>query len=170
MKRIILLRHAKSSWNVAGLSDHERPLNKRGKAASPKIGSWLQSNGYLPDLILCSTAIRAQETVDRLGFPEQVPVVYAKHLYLADPMHLLQALRGVEDQHDCVMITGHQPGLSTFARLLSPDAAPNCAQAFEHFPTAAAGVFQTDNKTWGQLEAGQAAFIDFAKPRDLDGQ
>ena len=66
MKKVILLRHAKSSWDNPGLDDHDRPLNKRGRAASPVIGEWLTRKQHVPDAILCSTAVRARETLERL--------------------------------------------------------------------------------------------------------
>ncbi|MEO0763161.1 MAG: histidine phosphatase family protein, partial [Pseudomonadota bacterium] len=67
MKTVILLRHAKSSWSDPELEDHERPLNKRGKAAAPLMGDWLERSGYRPDLVLCSPAKRTRQTLRRIA-------------------------------------------------------------------------------------------------------
>ena len=165
MKKIILLRHAKSSWKQLDLADHDRPLNKRGRAAAPVIGAWMIQNGHVPQVILCSTSVRTRETLDRLGLPlEEVEVHYSEDLYLASPDEMLSALQGVLEAYNSAMIIAHQPGLSAFADALTRDAAPDCRQAFEHFPTAAVGVFQSDIPQWRTLNYGSADFTQFAKP------
>lgn len=166
-KTIILLRHAKSSWKHPGLDDHDRPLNKRGRAAAPVIGRWLLDHGYVPKIILCSTSTRTRETVERLGLPTSESVAYQPDLYHASTGDLLESLRSCSDHFASVMIVGHQPGLSAFAEMLSGQVPPHCAEAFEHFPTAAAAVFKSSATSWKHLRSGQAEFIDFAKPRDL---
>ena len=92
MKTLYLLRHAKSSWDDPLQSDHARPLNKHGRAAAPLIATWLASRGHVPDTVLCSSAARTRETVDRMrpalpGLPE--PMV-EEELYHASP----DAMRG----------------------------------------------------------------------------
>ena len=171
MKKIILLRHAKSSWNHPGLSDHDRPLNKRGRAAAPVIGNWLSCKGHVPDVILCSPSVRTQETVRRLEMTSdrQPALELQDSLYHASQDALLHALRGLSDTYQSAMIVGHQPGLSTFAGMLAECAEAHCVQAYQHFPTAAAAIFEADVSGWSALAYCSAWFRDFVKPRDLDG-
>ena len=171
MKKIILLRHAKSSWKHPGHSDHERPLNKRGRAAAPVIGGWLYRKDHVPDVILCSTSVRTRETVHRLEMtPETPPVLELREsLYHASQDDLLHALQGLSDMYQSAMIVGHQPGLSTFAGMLAECAEAHCVQAYQHFPTAAAAIFEADVSGWSALAYCSAWFRDFVKPRDLDG-
>ncbi len=167
MKTIILLRHAKSSWNHPGLSDHDRPLNKRGRTAAPVIGGWLLQKGHIPDVILCSTAVRTQETVDRLGWPTYPNTFLKSELYLASASGLMKALKHTDNDAACVMLVAHQPGLAECAGLLTATSNPHCEAAFDHFPTGAAAIFHVDIAHWQALEPHRATFTDFAKPRDL---
>ena len=170
MKKIILLRHAKSSWKHAGLSDHERPLNKRGRNAAPVIGDWLNRNGHTPDVILCSTAIRTQDTVERLGLSTDLDsaLMLQSALYHAAPDDLLTALKALEDTHQSAMIVAHEPGLSSFSGMLAKTAGTHCVAAYEHFPTAAAAIFEADIKRWSELAYCSARFADFVMPRHLE--
>lgn len=169
MKRLILLRHAKSSWGDPDLPDHDRPLTKRGRGAVPVIAAWLGGRGYLPDLALCSPACRARDTYALLaaalpGLPE---ARLESGLYHAPPRTLLRRLQQVGDAR-AVMIVGHQPGLGSFARKLAGAPVPaRCARAFEHFPTAAAAVLDFDLDDWRGVDWQAARFIDFARPREL---
>lgn len=169
MKKVVLLRHAKSSWDNPELDDHDRPLNKRGRSASPVIGAWLAHKRHLPDRILCSTATRARQTLKRLELPEPAlaSVDFLPDLYHACPDAMLEILREVDSKSAAVMIIGHQPGLSAFARLLSDRASARCKRAYEHFPTAAAAVLEGNVTRWKDLGYGMANFTDFAKPREL---
>ena len=169
MKKVILLRHAKSSWDNPGLDDHDRPLNKRGRAASPVIGEWLTRKQHVPDAILCSTAAQARETLERLELPKSASrtVDFTRQLYHASPETMLEILRGSDNTADTAMLIGHQPGLGAMARLMSDGATARCRRAFEHFPTAAAAVLEIDVSRWQDIGYGMAKFTDFAKPREL---
>lgn len=168
MKRIILLRHAKSSWQDADLADHDRPLNKRGRAAAPVMGQWLRQQSHVPDIILCSTSARTRETLNRMHLPvEQSQIRFLEDLYLAPSDDLLSALRLVEDLHQATMIIAHEPGLSSLSQKLARRVAANCSDAFDHFPTAAAAVFEAGLKRWDMLTYGSSDFTEFVKPRDL---
>ncbi|MEM6973826.1 MAG: histidine phosphatase family protein [Pseudomonadota bacterium] len=170
MKTVILLRHAKSSWADETLEDHERPLNRRGKAAAPLIGAWLWRHGYRPDRALVSSSRRTRQTLKRMraaepGFPE---AQLEPRLYHADPGVMFEILGEQPDSATSILLLGHQPGLSAFARrLANGHIRPHCARAFQHFPTAAAAVLQIGITRWGDLRPSSAAFIDFARPRDL---
>ena len=135
-RRLILSRHAKSSWDDPAMADHDRPLNGRGRRAALELGEWLQSRGYEPDEVLCSTAERTRETWTRAAAAplEVMPKVrFVDALYNASPDILLKVLRGAAG--DCVMMIGHNPGMAEFAAML-PARAPNHAD-FRRYPTAA---------------------------------
>ena len=170
MRKIVLLRHAKSSWSDPTLADHDRPLNARGKAAAPVTGEWLAYRQHLADRVLCSSAVRTVETVRRMRVA--VPALPAPEidpgLYHASPGEMLERLRALGPDTGTVMMVGHQPGLGSLVRLLSDGTASRrCARAFEHFPTAAVAVMEVDIADWADLAYGTARFTDFAKPREL---
>lgn len=170
MKTVILLRHAKSSWADPELPDHERPLNKRGWQAAPRMAEWLAHRGHLPDTILSSSSLRTRQTVARMA--EAVPAlpepVLDSTLYHAAPERMRERLRRLPNSCASVMLVGHQPGLSAFARKLAGGRVrPRCARAFEHFPTAAAAVLTVPIDDWAALRCGTADFVDFAVPKEL---
>lgn len=166
MRRVILLRHAKSSWADPDQEDHDRPLNRRGRLAAPLIGAWLREMGAVPDLVLCSSAARAIETWERSGLEGALKV--APKLYHADPATMLEALRAAPDDARRVMLVGHEPGIGNFARKLSgPDAPSGCRRAFEKFPTAAAAILDLDLAHWADAGWSGARFTAFGMPREL---
>merc|ERR1711964_256129 len=93
MKRLILMRHAKSDWSSAGTSDHDRFLNDRGRQNAVSLGQWLAQRSLIPDAALCSTATRARQTLDLLDLPPYTSVTFHRNLYLASAETLLTALR-----------------------------------------------------------------------------
>ncbi|THH34462.1 histidine phosphatase family protein [Aliishimia ponticola] len=165
MRRLILMRHAKSSWDSAGLADHARPLNPRGVASAAAMGDWLRQNGYVPDQVICSSARRTQETLEGLGLDDAAPQI-TDALYHAGPADILAALRSAEGR--CVLILGHNPGMADFAvRILSD--APDHAR-FDDFPTCATLVADFDVKEWSEVAWGQGHATDFAIPREVLGK
>jgi phosphohistidine phosphatase len=149
MKTVLILRHAKSSWKHPELDDHDRPLNKRGKQDAPRIGALMRKEDLLPDLILSSTARRAQATaesvVEASGYEGEV--FYAHELYAAGPEAYLEALSAVDDEKACVMVVGHNPGLEELLQELTGDG--------EHLPTGALARVELDVQIWREL-AGEA--------------
>lgn len=168
-RTLLVMRHAKSSWATQGLADHDRPLNRRGRAAAAVMACWLESQGLVPDRVLCSTALRTRETAALMRdavstFP--MPDVEAR-LYHADAQRMAALLREVAEA-ERLMLIGHQPGLSALvAHLAMPDADPDCARAFEHFPTGAIAVLRVGAHDWANLDAGCARFTAFSVPREL---
>ncbi|MEM8790632.1 MAG: histidine phosphatase family protein [Pseudomonadota bacterium] len=170
MKKVILLRHAKSSWSDPTVEDHDRPLNKRGKAAAPVIAQWLAHRKHLPDTVLCSSAKRTRQTVKRMKeiLPDLPSPEVDKSLYHAPPDDMRNRLSSLPKDCDTVLLVGHQPGIGALTRKLSADVVrPRCARAFEHFPTGAAAVLEFDIKNWSELDYKSARFVDFAVPREL---
>lgn len=166
MKTLILMRHAKSSWAMSGLDDHDRPLNKRGEAAAPVMARWLADRGLVPDLVLCSSSLRARQTVERMraAVPEIPAPEVLPDLYHAAPAAILTALRRIPAEAGAVLVVVHEPGISATAQRLSDGAGP---EALGHFPTAAVAVFEVPARQWAELGWGAARIIDFARPRDL---
>jgi phosphohistidine phosphatase len=126
MKTLLILRHAKSSWSHPELSDHERPLNKRGKRDAPRMGELLRAEGLVPDIIMSSTARRAQETAERVidasGFDGKLLLI--PEFYHSSYETMLELLRELPDDAECVMIIGHNPDLEEFIESLTDDYTP----------------------------------------------
>lgn len=170
MKKVILLRHAKSSWDNPDLDDNVRPLNKRGKAAAPVIGAWLAERRHKPDVVLSSSSERTRQTVKGIkhALPDLPAATFEAGLYHASPDSMLARLNQLPESCNTVLLVGHQPGLGALTRRLSNgDETRRCKRAFEHFPTAAAAVLELDVENWDELDFATARFVDFAKPREL---
>ena len=151
--KLILLRHAKSSWADPLQSDHERPLNARGVTSAAAIGDWLRAKGHLPTQILCSSAARTRETCDLIRF-EGVPTEFSDALYLVSEGFLSRTIQQAQDT-GCLMVIGHNPGLGALAlQLAGPTFQDNALCAF---PTGACLVIEDDTVT------------DFTVPRRLLG-
>ncbi|WP_323785930.1 histidine phosphatase family protein [Thalassovita sp.] len=159
--RLILMRHAKSGWDDPSLSDHDRPLNKRGRLSATALGGWLRGRGYLPDLVLCSDAVRTRETLDRLNLGAKVRLL--PQLYLAPPGVLMQQLQQAEQMPTILMIA-HNPGIADFAAALT--AAPGNAD-FLRYPTGATSVIDLPIADWGGAKTGTGRLVDFIIPRQL---
>src|SRR5262249_27710733 len=120
MRRLILLRHAKSDWSDPGASDHDRPLNRRGQEAAPRIGAYLDRHGLVPDRVLCSTAKRARETWKLIAaeVADAPAATFVDSLYNAAARTILDALRHAPADAKSVLVVGHNPGLQETATLL----------------------------------------------------
>jgi len=168
MKTLLLLRHAKSSWNNPGQSDHDRPLTPRGRRAAELVGLYLAQRDNPPTLALCSTARRTQATLEPLLQRLDLPVESVRELYLADPDTLLAQLAQVDDRHDSVLVIGHNPGLHELALLLAAGGDGTArARLREAFPTAALAVLELDIARWEQIRRGCGALVEVRVPRDL---
>jgi phosphohistidine phosphatase len=162
-RRLILTRHAKSSWDNPALGDHERPLNARGRRAARELGDWLASRGYEPEEVLCSTARRTRETWDQVAAAvlEVRPLVrFAPELYQADPHALLTMLKTASAAS--VMLLAHNPGIASFARQLC--AHPPLTPDFTRYPTSATLVLDFQIDDWADLRPGEGSMLDFFLP------
>ena len=139
MKRLFLLRHAKSSWDDPGLADHDRPLAPRGRRASALIAEHLRRTRIRPALVLCSSAKRTRETLEGLQQAlSPVEVQFEDELYGASSEELLQRLRAVPDEVESVMLIGHQPAIQELALHLAAEGS-ELERLRAKFPTASAG-------------------------------
>lgn len=162
MRRLILMRHAKSDWGT-GLEDHERHLNPRGKAAATALGRWLRDHAILPDCVLCSSAERTGQTLIGLGLPQSAKITFTRGLYLAEAEEMLAILK--QCGQDCVLMIGHNPGIGEMAGRLV-DNPPDHPQ-FYNYPTGASLVVGFDVESWNDIGWHQGQPIEFTVPRDL---
>ena len=163
--RLVIVRHAKSSWADPDLADHDRPLNARGRRAATVVGRHLRDAGPVPDLVVCSSATRARETLARFELPAATDVRVEDLLYGADAPTLLDRLRTVPATVGSVLLLGHNPGVEDLVALLVADrhAVP------DRFPTGAVADLRVSNGRWSELAPHGAALRDFVVPRALEG-
>lgn len=162
MKTLILMRHAKSSWDKPELPDRERPLNKRGEKDAPGMGRFLRKKDIKPDKIFASTAIRSAKTAElvaeKMHFEGEI--TYLDGYYLAEPDAYLEPLRELPDDVKCVMIVGHNPGLEGLLQILS--------RKVESMPTAAVARLTLPIDSWKDLTVEvHAKLKDLWLARDL---
>lgn len=167
MRRLLLLRHAKSSWADAGTRDHDRPLNDRGRSAAALMGDYLRREGLVPELVLCSSARRTCETLARLHLSDSVDVVVEPALYLAHPETVLDLVRAVDDVVATVMVVGHNPTTHEVALDLTVDGHPDAiARLGQKYPTGALAVLAVPG-AWSDVASATATLERFVVPRDL---
>jgi phosphohistidine phosphatase len=171
MHQLLLLRHAKSSWDDAAWPDRDRPLNKRGRRSAIAIRHAMQEFGLIPDLVLVSTAKRTLETMNALEPWDDTPLVEPMDdLYLASEALLLGILQAVAETVRSVLLIGHNPGMHDLAVLLADpqaSAARPLGLLREGFPTGALAEF-TVTGPWSRLGARGERLTRFLTPRMLD--
>ena len=163
-KTLILMRHAKSSWATPDMDDHKRPLNDRGVISARLLGDWLRANDYLPDEILCSSAVRTQQTCDGLNLDIAPRIMDS--LYHAGIETMLSSLRKAKG--DTVLMIGHNPGIAGFAEMILSD--PVDHPRFDDYPTGATLVADFPDNFWASVTFGSGEAADFTVPRELMGE
>ncbi|PTX00317.1 SixA phosphatase family protein [Pararhodobacter aggregans] len=165
MKRLILTRHAKSSWDDPTMSDHDRPLNERGKAAAADLGEWLASRGYVPGEVLCSDALRTRKTWSGIApaLPGSPELILKPALYHAGPDVMLAVLKHASA--DTVMMIGHNPGIAEFASRIVAQAPLN--PEFQRYPTGATLVVSFEAPSWQGLDWHSGSVRDFIVPKEI---
>jgi phosphohistidine phosphatase len=163
MKTLLLLRHAKSSWKNAGLDDHDRPLNKRGKRDAPRMGQLLVEEELLPELMVTSTARRARKTAEHVihasGYRGETRMT--SELYDATGRQLRQFVEALPDGMSRVLLIGHNPGLEELLEGLIGQYAPLSTAALAHV--------ELPGDTWRDLAADSPArLIKVWQPQELD--
>jgi len=164
MKSITLLRHAKSSWNHAGLADRDRPLNKRGERDAPVMGRRLSEQDIRPSLILSSPAERAWSTArivaENMNYPREF-LQRDDRLYGASVDTIFNVIGDQDPGFNNIMIVAHNPGLTQFANLLVPDVTPN-------LPTCGVVSVVIDADEWDHRTWPDAALVLFDYPKRSD--
>jgi phosphohistidine phosphatase len=171
MRRLLLLRHAKSSWDTPGLPDLERPLAPRGRQAAPQVAKAMAKRRWVPDLVLCSQAERVRETWQLMAplLGERIPAKTLRTIYPGAPSRLLMVLQRAPDEARTVLLIGHNPGLAAFATSLCGDGPKKAlAQMSTKFPTAGLAVIDLDVDRWSEVAAGAGRLEAFVRPKDLD--
>lgn len=161
MKSLLLMRHAKSSWKQEGLTDFDRPLNDRGRTAAPLMAQRLVESDLQPDLLICSMAVRAQETADLVikTIPFTGPVRREEQLYLAPPRTIISVVSQLATDASRILLIAHNPGLEELTSALSGTP--------RHMPTAAIAFFELPIDDWDELpKLKNATLTDFWTPKD----
>src|SRR5262249_36255902 len=156
MRRLLLLRHAKSSWSDPGTSDHERPLSRRGQEAAPRVGAYLNRHKLTPDSVLCSTALRTRETWELVAgeLASTPPMSYVERLYDAAPRAILDVLRHAEPGTKSLLVVGHNPGLQEVATsLIASGDLDDRERLREKLPTGGLVVIDFPISDWSKLHA-----------------
>jgi phosphohistidine phosphatase len=170
MKKLFLLRHAKSSWDDPALGDFDRPLAPRGKRATKRLARHIAAQGYTFDLVLCSAARRAKDTWDRIArdVAGKTPVRHLRELYLTGEDGFVTALRGLDDGIASVVLVAHNPDIADFADRLCRDGDGDAMRQLRaKYPTGGFAEITLDCETWSDLGAGSGYLESFVVPRAL---
>jgi phosphohistidine phosphatase len=158
---LYVVRHAKSSWDSALLTDFDRPLNERGERDAPRMGKRLKERSLVADLFLSSPAKRALTTAQKIAGILNYPAEKIKtdqDLYHAEDEEILEIIKKVSDKHDVILIFGHNPGLTDFVNRLTNVTIANV-------PTCGIVACKLDIDFWKQLDwgKGKVEFYDYPK-------
>lgn len=170
MKRLYFLRHAKSDWKNADFSDHDRPLNKRGRRACIKMAQVFENLGVSPDIVLCSTAERTRETAKRImktgAFNWNIQ--YEKALYGASADTILSQIRALPDAYQSVLIIGHNPGIEYVVTGLARDESTDgmLARISRKYPTGALACLEFETNAFSDISVHSGTLNHFVKPKD----
>lgn len=162
MKKLFLLRHAKSSWDDERLADFDRPLNERGKKAAPFMGKVIRDKKLKPDLILCSPAKRTKQTAKLVLEASELnksSLTYEQRIYEASAAELLNVLKAQDGDVGSIMMIGHNPGMS--------DLLAELTGVYEHFPTAALANIELKIDHWSGIESGAGELTWILRPKEL---
>ena len=161
MKTLLLLRHAKSSWDDSALRDFDRPLSARGKRNAPRMGKALEERGPLPDLIISSPAARAKETIEAVIKSANISISprFDESIYGASSAELMSIIRHLPGESSCALMVGHNPGFEdTVSRLTNSPA---------RMPTAALACIEFQVEGWEDVEDGQGKLLWLLTPKQL---
>lgn len=160
MKKLYLIRHAKSDWSVASQNDFERGLNPRGQKAIVTMAKDLKERGIIPDLILSSSATRARLTAKGLAknIGHNIEIKYLDALYLADPLEVIEIIREIEDKYDTVFIVGHNPETTELTDLMADD-------YIDNVPTLGIVALNVPVKHWKKFKTEKAKLDFYIYPK-----
>ncbi len=161
MKTLFILRHAKSNWQNADLSDFDRPLNERGLKTAPFMGELMKKNLFQPELILSSPAKRAEQTARLVKESANLDgeIQFDERIYEASPSRLLEVISEQNEQTDSLMLVGHNPGLEGLVRFLTGESEP--------MPTAALAVIDLDADKWSQIKSLTGNLRTLIRPKEV---
>lgn len=162
MKRLFVLRHAKSSWEEADLTDFDRPLNDRGLKAAPLMGKLMRDRNFLPQIILSSPAKRARQTVELVQKAGHLDaeLKFDKRIYEADPRTLAKIVSELDDGLETALLVGHNPGIEGLVRFLTGSTVS--------MPTAALAVIDLDIDGWRETGEGRGSLSEIIRPKEAE--
>jgi phosphohistidine phosphatase len=159
---LILMRHAKSDWSDGSLSDHDRPLNHRGKRDAPNMARWLADQNLIPDLILVSSSQRTRETVALMTeiWNTEPDTLFREDLYHSSPEEIIGAVQCNGNDRQRVMVIAHNPGMTSLVSHFADD--------FIEMPTAAIAIFESTCDSWSDLKpATSMRLVEHKRPKEL---
>jgi len=160
-KTLYLMRHAKSSWVNPSYTDFDRPLNERGQHDAPEMGRRLKEKGIRPDIVICSPARRAVETLDlvnaELGVPEN-SIYMQKRIYEASTETLLELIQSQKDTYDSAMVVGHNPSMTWLAEGLTE-------ATIQNLPTCSVVTISLDSNQWNKAGNCPAELLNLDYPK-----
>lgn len=161
MKTLFILRHAKSSWDNADLSDFERPLNERGLKAAPLMGGVMKEKQFLPELILSSPARRAEQTARLVKEAACLTgeIKFDERIYEASPARLLEVIAEQNENTNSILLVGHNPGLEGLLRTLTGE--------FQPMPTAALAVIDLQTEKWSEINSSASNLRILIRPKEV---
>jgi phosphohistidine phosphatase len=160
-KRLIIMRHAKSSWTSGAATDHERPLNKRGRRAAPKIGARLNDLGWIPDLVIASDSQRTRETWQRMQseFLRPVEERFSSDFYHGGQTAITDACNRLTNDISTLLVLGHNPGWEYAVAELSGQ--------WVRMTTANAALLEIDAGDWAQAMQANWTLVEVLRPKEL---
>ncbi len=161
-RTLLLVRHAKSSWDNLLLADKDRPLNARGERVSLHMGKYLAEQKLLPDLVYSSPALRAWQTTLRLtaAFPYPVDIHLNDSLYEAEVHDWMVALRSLPDEARCVLLTGHNPAMHLLVSEMAGFVVPK-------FPTCCVAVVEVNCRHWADMQRADVRVRELLVPKKM---
>lgn len=171
MARLLLLRHAKSSWDDPDVVDFDRPLNIRGRASAPIMGRHMADHRLIPDRVLCSSARRTRETLAGLlpHLSADLEIQLTRSIYAASEATYLPYLRRSGGEAKTLLLIGHNPAMQETALALIGHGNPALIEQIkEKFPTAGLAVIDLPSDDWSRLSAGSGRIVAFFRPRELE--
>lgn len=170
MRTLLLLRHAAADPDPPGVSDHDRPLNASGRAAAEAMSCYLAESGQAPSLVLCSSSLRAVQTLEsvRDHVPDAARVAIEEPLYLTGAGSLLARLSEVDDAVPSLLLIGHNPGVQQLACSLAVEGDARMRESMAHRFTPASCAVLAFEDGWARISQG-GRLLDFKRPEDLRG-
>lgn len=161
MKTLFVMRHAKSSWDDADLSDFDRPLNKRGLEAAPLMGKLIREKAFKINSIVSSPAKRAEQTAVLVKEAAHLEseIEYNEKIYEARPPRLLEIVSEFDDRIESALLVGHNPGFENLVKILTGKT--------EAMPTAGLAIIDLDIRNWSETSAGRGALRDLIRPKEI---
>ena len=167
--RLFIMRHAKSDWSGQGVSDFDRPINKRGQKNARRIGLWMDENNLIPDQIVCSPALRARQTIElvmeQIKKIDAATIYFDESLYLADLETLIEIIQIYKSKHNSLMIVAHNPGLEELVNYLIVQSKINLN--YESLTTANLVIFKYKDSQFDPV-TDQGKLLEFIRPKELD--